>query len=152
MYESAGPKCQVRALLFFFLAAAIAAFLSGLLPAVLTFRTNVTSTLTSGGIRSTTPGPDRQRAQSSLMVGQVAMACVMLIAAGLLVRSLHATKSIPFGFNAEKVFTAHIYLTDKQQRDATRTQPFFPITPDRNRRLPGGWSIHRKPSLWLFRY
>jgi hypothetical protein len=53
------------------------------------------------------------------------MACVMLIAAGLLVRSLQATKSIPLGFNAEKVFTAHIYLTDKQQRDATRTQPFF---------------------------
>jgi putative ABC transport system permease protein len=126
-----------EALLFFFLAAAIAALLSGLLPAVLTSRTNVTSTLTSGGIRSTTPGPDRQRAQSSLMVGQVAMACVMLIAAGLLVRSLQAAKSIPLGFNAEKVFTAHIYLTDKQQRDATRTQAFFQLLLDRIRRFPG---------------
>ena len=50
-------------------------------------------------------------------------------------RSLQATKSIPLGFNAEKVFTAHIYLTDKQQRDATRTQPFFQSLTGGNFRL-----------------
>ena len=126
-----------EALLFFFLAAAVAAVLSGLLPAVLTSRTNVTSTLTLGGIRTSTPGPDRQRAQSSLMVSQVAMACVMLFAAGLLARSLRAAESIPLGFDAKKVLTAHIYLTDKQQRDATRTEAFFESLLDRIGRLAG---------------
>ncbi|MBV8279992.1 MAG: ABC transporter permease, partial [Verrucomicrobia bacterium] len=126
-----------EALLFFFVVAAITALLSGLLPAVINSKANLASSLRADGSRSVTAGPRRQRTQALLMIGQVALASVMLIAAGLLVRSLLAAQSVPLGFNPSHVLTAQIYLTDKNHQDPVRTRAFFESLLDRVRRIPG---------------
>jgi putative ABC transport system permease protein len=128
---------DAEALLFFFVVSMITAVLSGLLPALLTSKANLALSLKTGSSRSATAGPHRQRAQSALMIGQVALACVMLIAAGLLVRSLQAAQSVPLGFKPTNVLTAQIYLTDKNHEDPVRTRAFFESVLDRVRRLPG---------------
>jgi len=128
---------DTEALIFFFAVAAITALLSGLLPAVLTSKANLALSLKTGGSRNVTTGAQRQRTQSLLMIGQVALACVMLIAAGLLVRSLQAAQSITLGFNPRDVLTAQIYLTDKKHDDPAQTRAFFESLLDRVRRLPG---------------
>ena len=128
---------DTQALIFFFAVAAITALLSGLLPALLTSKANLALSLKTGGGRSVTTGAQRQRTQSLLMIGQVALACVMLTAAGLLVRSLQAAQSVPLGFNPRDVLTAQIYLTDKKHQDPAQTRAFFESLLDRVRRLPG---------------
>jgi len=128
---------DAEALLFFFVVAMVTALLSGLLPAVLTSKANLALSLKTGGSRSVTAGPHRQRTQSMLMIAQVALACIMLIAAGLLVRSLQAAQSVPLGFNPHQVLTAQIYLTDKKHQDPVQTRAFFESLLDRVRRLPG---------------
>jgi putative ABC transport system permease protein len=128
---------DAEALVFFFAVAAITALLSGLLPAVVTSRANLALSLKTGGTRSATAEVHRQRTQSLLMIGQVALACVMLIAAGLLVRSLQSAQSVPLGFNPRDVLTAQIYLTDKKHQDPAQTRAFFESLLDRVRRLPG---------------
>jgi putative ABC transport system permease protein len=128
---------DTEALIFFFAVAAITALLSGLLPAVLTSKANLALSLKTGGSRNVTTGAQRQRTQSLLMIGQVALACVMLIAAGLLVRSLQVAQSVPLGFNPRDVLTAQIYLTDKKHDDPVQTRAFFESLLDRVRQLPG---------------
>jgi putative ABC transport system permease protein len=128
---------DAEALLFFFVVAAITALLSGLLPAVINSKANLASSLRAGGSRSVTTGPHRQRTQSLLMIVQVALACVMLIAAGLLLRSLQAAQSIRLGFNPSHVLTTQIYLTDKSHQDPVRTRAFFGSLLDRVRQIHG---------------
>jgi putative ABC transport system permease protein len=126
-----------QALLFFFGVAAVTALLSGLVPAILTSKTNLATTLKIGGGRTGTVGPHRQRTQAVLMIAQVALACVMLVAAGLLARSLQAAQSVPLGFNPDNVLTAQIYLTDKQHQDPVQARSFFQALLEKVRQLPG---------------
>ena len=124
------------ALVFIFCMTGLVACLSGILPAWSLSRTNVGIALKDEGGRLGTLGPQKQRAQSLLVVGQVAVACVLLIGAGLLVRSFQAVRSLPLGFNPHHLLTANIMPTGKRY-DSKQLRIFFDAVLEKVRRLPG---------------
>jgi putative ABC transport system permease protein len=117
-----------RALLFVFGLTLLTALLFGLLPALVLSRTNLASTLRDEGGRTGTAGRERQRSQSILVIGQVALASVLLIAAGLLLRSFLVLQSVPLGFNSHNILTADVYLADSKyaDEDKSATEKHYP--------------------------
>jgi putative ABC transport system permease protein len=123
-------------------------FLFGLFPAWTLTEINVGYTLKDDG-RAATISQKRQRTQTILVTVQVAFACVLVIAATLLVRSFQITQSVPLGFNPDHVLTARIYLTGVKYGRGTDTEPalsaahtaeivtFFDTLLQRVRSLPG---------------
>ncbi|HSC28582.1 MAG TPA: ADOP family duplicated permease [Vicinamibacterales bacterium] len=95
------PRVHVVA---FFLAAA-AAVIFALLPALQTTRVDVAPAL-----RGANASPDRRRAwlRQALVAGQVAIALLLLVVAGLFLRSLQEAATTDVGFNVEDVDTLQI--------------------------------------------
>jgi predicted permease len=83
-------------------ASVIAAIAFGLAPALGVRRLQVTQALSGGG-RSTTLARGTRRLTSALVAGQVALALVLFIGAGLLVRSFTALLSVDRGFDSNGV-------------------------------------------------
>lgn len=108
-------------LLFTVIVSLITGLVFGLMPAFSSDQ-NLTSALKEGGGR-TTAGAARQRARSLLIVGQVAISFMLLIGAGLMMRSLIKLQQVNPGFNPENVLTMRIspnwskHATNEQFRD-----------------------------------
>jgi putative ABC transport system permease protein len=125
-------------LFFVFGITVLASLLSGLVPAWCLSRTDIGSVLKDEQGRAGTVGPRRQRTQAILIIGQVALACVLLIGAGLLVRSFQAAQSVPLGFNPRNVLVAEIYPTStKYSSDLRRMSAFFDRVLEKVQGLPG---------------
>jgi putative ABC transport system permease protein len=96
--------------LFFALALALlASFLFGLAPAFFAIGSNVQATLKEGAAHSSEPGA-RRFARGFLAAAEVAMAMVLLVAAGVLLRSFAALTSVNPGFRVTDAVKADIQL------------------------------------------
>ncbi len=93
-------------LLFTFLVAVATGLVFGLLPAFSTDR-NLTSALKEGGGR-TSASAKRQRVRNLLIVAQVAVSFMLLIGAGLMLRSLVKLQSVSPGFDPDKVLAMRV--------------------------------------------
>jgi predicted permease len=98
---------DMRVLLFTMGIALLCGILFGLAPALRTSRPNLHDTLKEGGRGS---GGGKHRAQGVFVVAEMAMALVLLIAAGLMIRSLNALWNVNPGFDARNVLTFSISL------------------------------------------
>jgi putative ABC transport system permease protein len=127
-----------RALLFVTGATMFVSLVSGLLPSLSLSKTDVPSMLKAEGGRTNTVGRERQKTQAFLVIGQVAVACVLLIGTGLLTRSFLAAESVPLGFNPHQILTAQITLTSAKYRfDAAKERAFFDEILTKVRQLSG---------------
>ncbi len=116
-------------------AALITGAIVGLWPAVRAGRTDVNSVLQSGG-RSDTAGVSRHSLRSLLVVAQVAGSLVLLIVAGLFVRSLLRAQRAYMGFDADHVL--NLTLDPREVGyDGTRTKTFYHDVEAGVRALPG---------------
>lgn len=79
----------------------------GLIPALRVARVDVRSTMQSAG-RGTIGAKDRLR--RALMIGEVCVATMLLVTAGLLTRSALKLDRVPLGFSADDVLTARVSL------------------------------------------
>jgi putative ABC transport system permease protein len=70
-------------------------------------------------------------------IGQVALASVLLIGAGLMLRSFLALQSVPLGFNSHHVLVANVYLASTKYADGEKRKVFFDSLLDKVGRLPG---------------
>jgi putative ABC transport system permease protein len=84
---------------------------------------------------STTPA--RARFQRALVVGQIVASVVLLVAAGLLIRSVWRMQSVPLGFDANRVMTAHIVLPEAVYTTDEGTRAFVSRLLERLRTEPG---------------
>jgi predicted permease len=91
---------DARVLAFAAAAALTAGILTGLAPAVHSSRADVASTLKSGGAGG---GVRRSRLRTSLLIFQGALSVVLLVGAGLFVRSLRNVRTIDLGYDPERV-------------------------------------------------
>jgi predicted permease len=82
--------------------------LFGLAPAMAAARVDLVSSL-KGNERGAESGPTPLRAISLLVVLQVALSLVLLVASGLMIRSLRSLYDVDFGFNRERVLTAWVF-------------------------------------------
>ncbi len=81
----------------------------GLIPALVVSRTELSLALQRGGGRSGT-GASRGRTRGLLVIGETALAIVLLVGAGLLIRSFVALRSVDAGFDAHHVLTMRLSL------------------------------------------
>jgi putative ABC transport system permease protein len=98
--------------------------LFGLVPALASAKPELTEALKEGG-RSSTTGVRRNQARNSLVVAEIALALVLLVGAGLLLKSYARVQNIDPGFDRHIVLTAEIDLP----------APKYPLSgsPDYNR-------------------
>lgn len=137
LYRVEEVRLDLTALGFVLATTVLVALLSGSLPAFSLSKVNLGSALKEEGGRSGTVGTRRLRLQSVLVIGQVGLACVLLVGAGLLVRSFVAAESVPLGFNSPHLLTATINPTAKKYQDPVRLRNFFDAALAKVRRLPG---------------
>jgi predicted permease len=122
-----------RTPVFTLLVAIVVGALTGLIPAWRSGRASLALSLKSGGREGTY---QRSRLRSSLLVVQTAMSVVLLVGAGLFVRSLQNLRSMRLGFDAD-----HIVWISPQWRgihmDSTRRSAFFDEFVRTAKTLPG---------------
>ena len=106
----------------------------GLVPALRASRADLNSVLREGG--RGTSGGGRQRARSVLVVAQVAVSLVLLIAAGLFVRSVQSAESIDLGFDTSHVLNATMDVA-QQGYDEARGRAFYDELLRRAKQIPG---------------
>ena len=95
------------ALAFTALVSMLTGLLFGVLPAVRASSARVTAALREGS-RSATVGRARQRTRDALVIAQIALAFVLVIGSGLMVRSFQALRSVDPGFSADGVLTFEV--------------------------------------------
>ncbi len=128
-----GLALDVRVFAFTFIAAVITATLFGLAPALQSTKADLATALKEEG-RGTTGG--RKRFSSALVVAQVAVSLVLLIAAGLSVRSAANAQHINPGFDADGVVIAS-FATDLRGYSAQQSEAFYTQIVQRMRAMPG---------------
>jgi predicted permease len=113
--------------------------LVGLLPALRASRADVNEVLREGG-RGLAEGSTRQRLRGALVVAQVAVSLVLLVAAGLLVRSVQRAQSVDLGFDHSQVLNLSMDVS-QQGVDEARGRAFYGEVEERVRALPGVESV-----------
>jgi len=109
--------------LAFALGAAIAsAFVAGLAPALRAARTDLRATLNEGGRTGTAT---RDRVRTALVACEVALALVLLVGAGLLVRSALHLQRVDSGFDPRGVLSARVTLPQARYEDPSRVVTAF---------------------------
>ncbi|MCU1221018.1 MAG: hypothetical protein JWN42_2215 [Candidatus Angelobacter sp.] len=127
---------DARVLLFMLAISVLTGMLFGIFPALQLSRTNVNQTLRDEG-RGSTGGHRRVQLRGLLVVGQVALSLMLLIGAGLLVRSFTRLLKVEPGFDAQNVLTMNVSLPTVKYADAQKQIAFFDDLSRRVSALPG---------------
>jgi putative ABC transport system permease protein len=108
----------------------------GLFPAVRTLRVNLVESLRDGGPQATT-GATRHRLRGALVIGEVTLAVVLVVGAGLMGRSLAALGRIPLGFDPDGVLTLRVAVPQARYDTPEKVVAFFQQLVADVRALPG---------------
>jgi len=123
-------------LLVTLLVAVVTGLAFGLVPGLASGRLDLTESLKEGG-RGSTTGRRHNRLRNGLVVGEVALALVLLTGAGLLLKSFVRLSHVNPGFNPDNVLTAEISLPALRYPDKQSQINFFSELERRVANLPG---------------
>ncbi len=126
---------DLSALAFNFVLAAGTGILFGLVPAWQARKTDVNAAL-KGAARST-GGVVHQRLRGLFVVGEIALALALLVAAGLMAQSFLRMRSANLGYNPHGALTMTIALSAEQYKAPEKQAAFFDEVLARVRALPG---------------
>jgi predicted permease len=121
-------------------AALITAVAFGLAPALFALRLNVTETLKSGA-RGSTGGRGHRRFRHALIIGQFALAMVLLTGAALYIRGLDDLNNTRAGWDSERLLTGTIVLPATTGGDPEKINTFHRIALERLKAVPGSASV-----------
>jgi predicted permease len=127
-------------LLFTFGVSTLAGLLFGLAPVWRAIKVDLNTSLKSGRRSGQTDGGllvSRHRLRGLLVVCEVALSLMLLIGAGLLIRSFARLQNVPPGFAADHVISMQVAATGAKYRDGKAIAQFFREIGDRISRLPG---------------
>jgi len=130
-----GIHPDFRVLLFGVCSSLVAGLLFAILPAVLAYRTPLTA-VNDGGERAA-GGEGSTRARNVLVALQVALSFVLLIAAGLMMRSFYNLLSVDPGFRPAHVLSMQLDLNWTKYKKQTAQLEFFHQILDRAEAMPG---------------
>jgi putative ABC transport system permease protein len=131
-------RIDLRALFFTAGIALGSGLLAGIWPAWQISRTaSLTNALHETGTRGGSSGLRRHRARAMLVVTQVALAVVLLAAAGLTLKSFWRAQSESLGFDPRGILTMSIGLPKARYDKPEKVNAFHAQLLDRVRRLPG---------------
>lgn len=124
------------ALMFAASLSTITAILFGLAPAVQLSKLGVAAVLNESG-RGDARGRARQAVRRSLVIVQLAFSVVLVVGAGLLLRSLIALNRVDLGFDTNRVLTAQLQLPQSDYPDDRSVIDFYRNLTERLRSAPG---------------
>jgi predicted permease len=114
----------------------LTAILFGLVPAVQATRLDVQAALAEGGTRSVAGGA-RGWPRRLLVVAEVALGVVLLVGAGLLIRTFTYLTTLPAGFDPANVVTVSASLEDARYAKHEAVEQLFARSLERLRAMPG---------------
>jgi len=109
--------------------------LFGLAPALQASAQSSAESLKEGGRSST--GEARQRVRGLLVISEFALSLMLLIGAGLMVRSFLALQAIDPGFRPDHILTMILSVEGTQKAAHARAQEFYQSALERVRSIPG---------------
>src|SRR5579859_1491223 len=115
---------DLRVLSFVAAISVLTGLLFGLIPALQLSRTNMNQTLRDEG-RGTTGGQRRMQLRGLLVIGEVAISLMLVIGAGLLVRSFTRLLTVDPGFDPRNVLTMNVSLPNVKYADPQKQVAFF---------------------------
>jgi putative ABC transport system permease protein len=133
------PGTNWRVLVFVFAVSWLASTLSGAIPAIQSSRLNLHEQLVEIG--RSTGSATRQRFRSFLVITELALATILLAAAGLLIRSLILLQQVDPGFNSSHLAVARLLLPESQYPELSQRVQFVNSVLERLRALPGVQSV-----------
>jgi putative ABC transport system permease protein len=131
-----GVQADLRILLLSLGASLVCGVIFGLVPALTASKTNLVSSLKESE-RTDSANAARQWLRRTFVVAEVAIALVLLISAGLLVRSFSKVLNVKPGFDAQNVLTLRMSLPNAQYDKATKVAAFYDNVIARVSALPG---------------
>jgi putative ABC transport system permease protein len=129
-----GVQLDLRVLGFTLAISLLTGVLAGLAALLQASSVKLNDTLKAGGRGA---GNTRQRARSAIVVVELALAIVLLIGAGLLIRSFWKLQGVSPGFDPPNVLTAQIVLPSARYPQQEQKARFFQQLSERVRALPG---------------
>ncbi len=125
-----------RVLAFTMVVSVLTGLVFGLVPALQASRPDLNETLKEGA-RGSTGGLGRQRVRSILVVTEVALTQMLLIGAGLMIKSFYLLQEVNPGFNADSVLTMQVTLPPLKYAEDTQITAFYEQALKRIEALPG---------------
>lgn len=123
-----------RVLVFTFVIAVLTGIIFGLIPAIQSSKLQLHETLKESG-RSLTGG--KNWARNTLVVSEVAMTLILLIGAGLLIRSFYQLQNVNPGFEYNHLFSFNVSLPEKKYSTEQQTTNFYQQLSQNLKNLPG---------------
>lgn len=125
---------------FALLLAVVTGLVCGLAPALAAARVGVNDALKEGG-RTGTSGAGHARLRSALVIAEVAVALVLLVSAGLLLKSFERLRQVDVGFRADHSLTAFYSLPQQEYSTQASVDAFTRALLDKVGQLPGVESV-----------
>jgi len=133
--REANVAIDAQVLLFTLALAVFTGIVFGLVPALQATRPNLASCMKEGGRGASSGG--RHKARSALVVTEVALAFVLLVGAGLLIRSFFQMQQVDTGFDSTNVLTAGLPIPDKRFPDPAQLNVYLRQVVGNVEALPG---------------
>jgi putative ABC transport system permease protein len=127
---------DMRVAVFLAAATVLTTVVTGLIPALRATAHATQAALKEGG-RGSSEGVQHQRLRNTLIVGEVALALVLLLGAGLMLRSLSKLAQVDLGFSTERALTFRVELGWAAYGTLEKTSAFHRRVIARLRELPG---------------
>jgi putative ABC transport system permease protein len=121
-------------------AAVLTGVVCGLVPAFAASRTSLSDSLKEGG-RTGSAGGAHARLRSALVVTEIAVALVLLIASGLLLRSFEKLRAVDLGFRVDHTLTAFYNLPQKQYSTQASIDQFNDTLLRKLEQMPGAYAV-----------
>lgn len=127
-------------LLFTLLLSVATGMIFGVIPAIAVIRGNTSSMLKEDATRGSA-GRGTGALRAALVVGETAVALMLLVGAGLLIKSFAHLRGVNPGFSAENVLTAQIALPASRYPDAAARWTFWQRLTEKARQIPGATAV-----------
>jgi predicted permease len=134
--QLAAVRLDGTVIVFTLLLAVVTTLIFGLAPALRTLHVDLVESLREGG-QNATVGGRRQRLRGTLVAIEVALAVVLVIGAGLMIRTLGALGNVDLGFNPDRVLTMRVTIPGARYGTHQSVVNFFDELQQRVAALPG---------------
>ena len=131
---------DARVLGFSFMLSIATGFVFGLAPALRLSSPNLNNSLKEGG-RSASEGIRHRRVRGFLIISEIALSLVLLVGAGLLIRSFIRLQETSLGFDPARVLTVQLSLPGARYGERAQAAPFYEQLLQRALSLPGVQSV-----------
>jgi putative ABC transport system permease protein len=131
---------DMRVMAFTMAVSLLSGLLAGFLPAHKLSTSNIQGNLREAG-RAASPGRSRTRARWLLIAGEVATAVMLVICAGIMIRTLGELTKIDAGFRTDNVLVMFMSLPEAEYKEPESVKSFYKNVQERVTTLPGVRSV-----------